>query len=178
MERGAEIISEIKSFVQNLVQGIVSTITGAFTDFFNVGYNIVMGVWNGLSSGWSWLTGQVSSLAQRLLQSAKAALGIASPSKKFRDEVGAMMAAGIGEGFDTETPKEFQRIKNRLNAEEKKLAASMSNTSTVNNSVALGGIVVNINGAVDSVAKAKEYGNEAAAEIQRQLRYKGVLQLA
>ena len=178
VERGAEIISEIKSFVKNLVQGIVSTITGAFTDFFNVGYNIVMGVWNGLSSGWSWLTGQVSSLAQRLLQSAKAALGIASPSKKFRDEVGAMMAAGIGEGFDTETPKEFQRIKNRLNAEEKKLAASMSNTSTVNNSVALGGIVVNINGAVDSVAKAKEYGNEAAAEIQRQLRYKGVLQLA
>jgi len=178
VERGAEIISEIKSFVHNLVQSIVSTITGAFTDFFNVGYNIVMGVWNGLSSGWSWLTGQVSSLAQSLLQSAKAALGIASPSKKFRDEVGAMMAAGIGEGFDTETPKQFAQIKSRLNAEEKKLAASMSNTSTVNNSVALGGIVVNINGAVDSVAKAKEYGNEAAAEIQRQLRYKGVLQLA
>lgn len=178
VERGAAIIEEIKSFVHNLVQSIVSTITGAFSDFFNVGYNIVMGVWNGLSSGWSWLTGQVSSLAQSLLQSAKAALGIASPSKKFRDEVGAMMAAGIGEGFDTETPKQFAQIKSRLNAEEKKLAASMSNTSTVNNSVALGGIVVNINGAVDSMAKAKQYGSEAAAEIQRQLRYKGVLQLA
>jgi phage-related protein len=178
VDRGAEIIGEIKSFVQNLVQGIVSTITGAFSDFFNVGYNIVMGVWNGLSSGWSWLTGQVSSLAQRLLQSAKNALGIASPSRKFRDEVGKMMAAGIGEGFDVETPKEFQRIKNRLNAEERKLAAAVTNNSTVNNSTSLGGIVININGSVENVAAAKQYGRELASELASELRYKGVLQFA
>ena len=178
VDRGAEIIGEIKSFVQNLVQGIVSTITGAFSDFFNVGYNIVMGVWNGLSSGWSWLTGQVSSLAQSLLQSAKNALGIASPSRKFRDEVGKMMAAGIGEGFDVETPKEFQRIKNRLNAEERKLVAAVTNNSTVNNSTSLGGIVININGSVESVAAAKQYGRELASELASELRYKGVLQFA
>lgn len=178
VDRGAEIIGEIKSFVQNLVQGIVSTITGAFSDFFNVGYNIVMGVWNGLSSGWSWLTGQVSSLAQSLLQSAKNALGIASPSRKFRDEVGKMMAAGIGEGFDVETPKEFQRIKNRLNAEERKLAATVTNNSTVNNSTSLGGIVININGSVENVAAAKQYGRELASELASELRYKGVLQFA
>lgn len=178
VDRGAEIIGEIKSFVQNLVQGIVSTITGAFSDFFNVGYNIVMGVWNGLSSGWSWLTGQVSSLAQSLLQSAKNALGIASPSRKFRDEVGKMMAAGIGEGFDVETPKEFQRIKNRLNAEERKLAAAVTNNSTVNNSTSLGGIVININGSVENVAAAKQYGRELASELASELRYKGVLQFA
>lgn len=178
VDRGAEIIGEIKSFVHNLVQSIVSTITGAFSDFFNVGYNIVMGVWNGLSSGWSWLTGQVSSLAQSLLQSAKNALGIASPSRKFRDEVGKMMAAGIGEGFDVETPKEFQRIKNRLNAEERKLAAAVTNNSTVNNSTSLGGIVININGSVENVAAAKQYGRELASELASELRYKGVLQFA
>lgn len=178
VERGASIIEEVKSFVHNLVQGIISTITGAFTDFFNVGYNIVQGVWSGLSSGWSWLTGQVSSLANNLLQAAKNALGIASPSKKFRDDVGKMMAAGIGEGFDDETPKEFQRIKNRLNAEEKKLAAAVTNNSTVNNSTTLGGIVVNINGAVENAAAAKRYGRELADELVAELRYKGVLQLA
>ena len=178
VERGSEIINEIKSFVHNLVQSIVSTITGAFSDFFNVGYNIVMGVWNGLSSGWSWLTGQVSSLAQSLLQSAKNAVGIASPSAKFRDEVGKMMAAGIGEGFDIETPKEFQRIKSRLNAEEKKLAADVTNNQTVNNTTSLGGIVVNINGAVENVAAAKQYGRELAAELAAELRYRGVLQRA
>ena len=137
-----------------------------------------MGVWNGLSSGWSWLTGQVSSLAQSLLQSAKNALGIASPSRKFRDEVGKMMAAGIGEGFDVETPKEFQRIKNRLNAEERKLAAAVTNNSTVNNSTSLGGIVININGSVENVAAAKQYGRELASELASELRYKGVLQFA
>lgn len=178
VERGAAIIEEIKSFVHNLVQSIVSTITGAFSDFFNVGYNIVMGVWNGLSSGWGWLTGQVSSLAQSLLQSAKNALGIHSPSSKFRDEVGKMMAAGIGEGFDSETPKQFQRVKSRLSAEERKLAASVTNNQTTNHSVSLGGIVVNINGGVESAAKARQYGSEIAGEIQRELRYKGVLQLA
>lgn len=178
VERGAEIIEEIKSFVHNLVQSIVSTITGAFSDFFNVGYQIVQGVWNGLSSGWSWLTGQVSSLAQSLLQSAKNALGIHSPSSKFRDEVGKMMAAGIGEGFDSETPKQFQRVKSRLSAEERKLAASVTNNQTTNHSVSLGGIVVNISGGVESAAKARQYGSEIAGEIQRELRYKGVLQLA
>lgn len=178
VERGAEIINEIKSFVHNLVQSIVSTITGAFTDFFNVGYQIVQGVWNGLSSGWSWLTGQVSSLAQNLLQAAKNALGIASPSRKFRDEVGAMMAAGIGEGFDVETPKEFQRIKNRLNAEERKLAAAVTNNSTVNNTTTLGGIVININGSVENAAAAKQYGRDLASALASELRYKGVLQLA
>ena len=178
IERGAQVIENVKSYVRNLIDGIVSTITGAFSDFFNVGYNIVMGVWNGLSSGWSWLTGQVSSLAQSLLQSAKNALGIASPSRKFRDEVGKMMAAGIGEGFDVETPKEFQRIKNRLNAEERKLAAAVTNNSTVNNSTSLGGIVININGSVENAAAAKQYGRDLASALASELRYKGVLQLA
>lgn len=178
VERGSQIIEEIKSFVRNLVQSIVSTISGAFSDFFNVGYQIVQGVWNGLSSGWSWLTGQVSSLAQNLLQAAKNALGIASPSRKFRDEVGAMMAAGIGEGFDVETPKEFQRIKNRLNAEERKLAAAVTNNSTVNNTTTLGGIVININGSVENAAAAKQYGRDLASALASELRYKGVLQLA
>ena len=178
VERGASIIEEIKGFVRNLVSNIVSTITGAFSDFFNVGYNIVQGVGSGLSSGWSWLTGQVSSLAQNLLQSAKNALGIHSPSSKFRDEVGRMMAAGIGEGFDVETPKQFARVKNRLSAEERKLAASVVNNSSVNSNVTLGGIVVNINGAVESAAQTKQYGSEIAGQIQRELRYKGVLQLA
>ena len=37
-----------------------------------------------------------------MLDAAKDALGIESPSKKFRDEVGKFMAQGIGVGFSDE----------------------------------------------------------------------------
>ena len=178
VEKGKEIIAEVKNFVGNLVDSVVSVVSGSFQSFYNVGYDIVTGIWNGISSGWGWLTSQVSSIAHNLLQAAKDALGIHSPSAVFRDEVGKMMAAGIGEGFNAETPKQFQRIKGRLSAEEKKLSASVTNNSTTNKSVSLGGIVVNINGGVQSAADARRYGNEIAETIQRELRYKGVLQLA
>ena len=54
----------------------------------------------------------------------------------------------------------------------------MTNNSTVNNSTSLGGIVININGSVENVAAAKQYGRELASELASELRYKGVLQFA
>ena len=59
---------------------------------------------NGISSGWDWLTGKVKSLAKSLLDGAKDALGIHSPSRLFRDLVGKMIPQGIGVGITAEMP--------------------------------------------------------------------------
>lgn len=66
----------------------------------SVGSNICSGIQSGINSGWSWLSRTVSSLASGLLQSAKNALGIHSPSRLFRDEVGENVGLGWAEGIE------------------------------------------------------------------------------
>ena len=84
-----------RGFVSNIKSGLAS-LPGQMAE---VGSNIVSGIWSGISSGWEWLKGQVSSLASSLLSAAKGALGIKSPSRKFRDMVGKMIPAGIAVGI-------------------------------------------------------------------------------
>ena len=83
-----QIITSLKNAFLNLCSG-----------FADVGSNIITGIWNGIQSGWSWLTDKVSSLAKGLLDAAKSALGIASPSKEFR-KIGEFCVAGFNDGVD------------------------------------------------------------------------------
>lgn len=66
----------------------------------SVGQNICSGIQSGINRGWSWLSSTVSNLASSLLRSAKSALGIHSPSRLFRDEVGENIGLGWAEGIE------------------------------------------------------------------------------
>lgn len=68
----------------------------------SIGGDIVRGIWNGISGAAGWLAGQVKSFASGILDGMKSALGIHSPSRLFRDQVGKYIAQGIGEGFTAE----------------------------------------------------------------------------
>lgn len=65
----------------------------------NIGGDIVRGIWNGISGAAGWLAGKVKSFASGILDGMKSALGIQSPSRLFRDQVGKYIAQGIGVGF-------------------------------------------------------------------------------
>lgn len=78
------------------------------TNWATVGSNICTGIGNGINSGWSWLTSRVSSLASSLLSTAKRALGIHSPSRVFRDEIGENIGLGLAEGIEG-TEKQVNR---------------------------------------------------------------------
>ena len=178
-DKGSEIVQSAKDFVKKLMDDMIQAVGDKFHEFVEAGKNIVSGIWEGIQSGWNWLTDKVSSLADDLLSAAKNALGIHSPSTKFRDEVGKMMAAGIGVGFDLELPKTFSGVKRRIQTEEKKLSRSVvNNSSTINNSTSVGGISVHIHGNVGSVEAARAMGESAGEKLARELRYKGVLSLA
>lgn len=69
-------------------------------DWESIGNNLITGIYNGLYSGWNWLYNTVWDLANDLLSAAKNALGIASPSKVFKEAVGKMIPAGIGIGIE------------------------------------------------------------------------------
>ena len=88
----------IKSTASTKWDNIKSTIKNK--GWSSVGSNICDGIASGIDSGWSWLKNKVGSVASSLLDKAKAALGIHSPSRLFRDIVGLNIGYGIGEGIE------------------------------------------------------------------------------
>ena len=99
---GTEVKNKAVEGMNMVLNGITNVFSNIGSTFAEIGGNIVSGIWNGISSGWDWLKDKVSNIASSLLDAAKDALGIESPSKKFRDEVGKFMAQGIGVGFSDE----------------------------------------------------------------------------
>lgn len=110
-------LAEVTSVMVQWGSDIVSKMT-------DVGKNIVSGIWNGISSGWDWLNGKITDLANSLLDSAKNALGINSPSTKFRDKVGKWIMPGVAQGVENSMPKTLRGMK----AEAGKLIAAMQGT--------------------------------------------------
>lgn len=100
------LIKNLPSLIMKIPE-IVSKISRSFIDlaykFAEAGKNIVTGLWNGIKSGWSWLVDGVKNLANSLLEGAKSALGIHSPSRKFR-WVGEMCVAGMDEPLEEYDP--------------------------------------------------------------------------
>lgn len=90
-ETGTKLMTKLKEGISSMLSNLVDAAK-------NIGKNIVDGIWGGISAGWDWLKEKVGGLAQSLFDGAKAALGISSPSKKFR-YLGEMCVAGFDEGI-------------------------------------------------------------------------------
>lgn len=87
----------------NMVSNIIDAVTNLPSTMAEIGSNIVRGVWNGITGMGSWIKSKVNGFFKGIVDGAKAALGIHSPSRVFRDQVGKYMAQGVGVGFEDET---------------------------------------------------------------------------
>lgn len=96
------LISAIPDLIMAVPQLMVALVT-AFDDmidnFDEVGRDIAMGIWNGIKEGWNKLKDGFKNLINNLLKVPQDELDINSPSRKFRDEVGVQITAGIAEGI-------------------------------------------------------------------------------
>lgn len=88
-------------FFGGIWDGITDAFSGAWDAFCDIGNMIVEGLWDGISSMGNWLWDQVTGWAGDIVDWAKSALGIASPSKEFAN-IGGFMAQGIEQGFSRE----------------------------------------------------------------------------
>lgn len=107
-------ISIVTSLVSGLVQAIPSIIACmpdilasiidaiVETDWLSLGKDIIQGLINGLGSMASALWDAAKNVASQVLNSIKEALGIGSPSRVFRDEVGKMVDAGFKIGLEAD----------------------------------------------------------------------------
>lgn len=120
--------TELKNNVTSLFNGLHSALAGV--SFVDIGSNIVNGIWKGVSDGWDWLKKKVKKLAQSLLDAAKDALGIESPSKEFRDQVGKWIFPGVTMGMENTLPAAIKDIQGMseslLSSMQKSFSGSVS----------------------------------------------------
>lgn len=124
----SQLKSKISTGFENAKNSITSKMQIAMNtvknqNWYSVGSNICTGISNGINAGWSWLKNTVSSLARGLLNAAKSALGIHSPSRMFRDEVGLMIGYGVGEGVEDAQPSILKTVSGVANAIADEFAA-------------------------------------------------------
>ena len=107
------VVGTVVSFVgaigtfATVVTGLGATAAGLATSiafpirnaFVGVGMQIIEGIRDGIRNGVASLAGSVGSMATGAVQAARDALGIHSPSRVFRDEIGRQIPAGLELGI-------------------------------------------------------------------------------
>lgn len=135
--------------VQSLINNVMSAASGIASKVMSIGTDIVTGVWNGIKNAAGWLTDQVKGFFSGIVDSVKDALGIGSPSKVFRDEIGKWLPPGVVQGFEAAMPSAMKAIQKDLNK-------GISNIDTDNISVGAG---ITVSGFAE---KLKSIYNEVA----------------
>lgn len=99
-ELAAGLIQAIPQLISK-IPTIISNIRSAFTqfDWKSLGADIITGIANGIKAGVSAIAEAAKNAAKAALDAAKDFLGIGSPSKVMKREVGRWIPAGMAEGI-------------------------------------------------------------------------------
>lgn len=99
-----------KEAVQSLINNVISAASGIASKVASIGSDIVSGVWNGIKGAAGWFKDQVTGFFSGIVDGVKDALGIGSPSKVFRDEIGRWLPPGVVQGFEAAMPSAMKAI--------------------------------------------------------------------
>lgn len=165
---------------KNMVDNIINAVKNLPSQMANIGKNIVEGVWNGITGMGNWLKEKVSGFFSGIVDGAKAALGIHSPSRVFRDQVGKYMAQGVGVGFENENENVQKSMSKSLSNTVAKIQATVSmehsraiptGVTSINNASHSNSIINNDNGVTQNIT----FNNlvKTPSEVARQIRKVG-----
>lgn len=92
-------IPQLIAAVPQMISALVTAFGAAASTVLEIGTNLVKGIFNGISNAVSWLYGKLKSWVSSVLSYVKRLFGIKSPSTVMREEVGKMLAFGLGDGI-------------------------------------------------------------------------------
>lgn len=128
------IIGNIAKLIQTapkLISALVNALRQGFNQIMNVGRYLIEGLWEGIQNAKQWVIDRVSELARSILDGMKSALGIHSPSKVFKEQIGKNIALGIGEGFTDEMKAVYTQMENTIKDETNTLGKEMTASGNV-----------------------------------------------
>ena len=116
IDNGPQIVAKGAELIEKLIEGLIQAIPkigegvgqvidaikdkfGEF-DWGEIGRNIIDGLKNGITGAASRAGDAITETGGKIVDWGKKKLGIESPSKVFRDEVGKMIPLGMAEGID------------------------------------------------------------------------------
>lgn len=106
-----ETIPDLVGKIPQIVKEVVDGFKAKSADFEGIGTNIVAGLKKGISDAWKNLKEWFTNLFGDLTAIAKKILGIASPSKVFK-QFGKYVDEGLAIGIDQNSDKPFRAIEN------------------------------------------------------------------
>lgn len=106
---------EIVTALQNTYNSMLNVFKDIGEKFKDIGKKAIQGIINGIKNTASGLYESVYNALKGMVDKAKDALGIKSPSRAFRDQVGKWIPPGIAEGFVDAMPAAVRDIENSLN---------------------------------------------------------------
>lgn len=151
-----------------LIANIVNGLKQGWEQIKNAGKYLIEGLWSGISGMANWVYDKIKGFANNIVNNIKGALGIHSPSRVFRDEVGKFMALGIAEGFDNNISKVYKQMKSAVEFETQKLSTNLSTTANMSKV-----LTANINVTGDTYLDSTRIGRMIAPAVSRTLRTAG-----
>jgi len=163
----AGLISRIPDVISSTID-IISSIQESFDniDWVSIGLNIIDGIVSGIISAAGSLVDAAVGAAEDAVEAVKDWLGIASPSKLMRDEVGKYMALGMGIGFEKNVPTEAMTDEMVQSVESMRQKTRLVTSKPVNSTSAArmaGRSVINQS---DLVLDYEKIGRETAKAIE------------
>ena len=110
-DMGAKGLEAAKSLIDKFVEGAKNV--GETVK--SIGKNIVDGVWNGIVAAKDTFFNNVKNFFSGLVDGAKEALGIKSPSRVMEEEVGIWLPPGVTKGFAKALPGAIKMMQKALN---------------------------------------------------------------
>ena len=108
----------IKGTIDAIFPGLIDSITGWFAglpdQMKQIGDNVIQGFWDGVNGAKEWLKGKLDELLGYIPDWIKAPLGISSPSKVIRDEVGKYILPGLIAGVEQSLPDAERSMKSAV----------------------------------------------------------------
>lgn len=96
--------SNVVSAMVSAKNGMINAFSGIEGTFSGIGRNVIQGLINGIESMVGSLYNSIRNALSGLVSRAKSELGISSPSRVFKKEVGRWIPLGIADGFTAAMP--------------------------------------------------------------------------
>lgn len=119
------------SAFQNLATNALSALRTMVTNAASIGRDVVAGIISGVQGAAGGLFSTLRDLASSALDAAKGALGIKSPSRAFRDQVGKWIPAGVAKGIDGAASEAARAAKSMAESTVDAAAQSLSGMRSV-----------------------------------------------
>lgn len=128
-------VKKVAKWVGDL-PGKIKALFGAAKDWLkSAGSDVVNGLWNGIKGAWDGMIGRLKGLAGGIPGAVKKVLGIKSPSRVMRDQVGVWIPRGIAKGIEKGEKDALQAAKKMVEDVIKQVEKSIDGFKQIRDSV-------------------------------------------